>query len=296
MGSRPWVVNAALVAGVIVTAVSMRAIFPQLGMPAALVAALPLPAVLWAIVLAAKTYANGGSPVPEEDLASSYSKGYYEKMRGGWVVPASSAVVKKLQLGSIALPLRAHAIPKIYRWYFNDWWVCGWLAYAVAAFVVVATLGRDAHGAGYVIAAFGMLRLFELLSYHVELAFFNARTRANLVASATRTALLTLVNFAEVVLWFGTFYVLLATTGHFTVDGPAAIVLLDESFVEMVANSESAVHPLSPTAWTFCLAHRVIGLFMTSVVLSRVITLLTLPEPLRATAVDEPPPDPDRAS
>ncbi len=172
----------------------------------------------------------------------------------------------------------------------------GWFLYAIVAFVALPSLRRDGHGVGYVIAAFGMLRLFELLAYHGELAFFTLMTRANLVANATRTALLTLVNYGEVVVWFATFYLLLMFSGDLVVEGPAPVVVLNESFVEMVANSGSGVHLVSATAWTFSLVHKVIGLFMTSVVLSRVIALLALPEPLHGKVPgvpDDPKPDSD---
>ena len=274
-------VGAALLIGLIVNHV-----FPQVGILAATAMTLPVIGVIL-LVIAMFPFVRGTatwSTTVENDLRASFQKDTYKDWTRGWLLPNATKVSGALQKVTPSYIFRLVVLPKRYRWVFNDTWVAAWFLYAIFAFFAILSMRDGPIGVAVVIVAFGAVRLFEIISYQVDFTFFTALTRIDEVSTFQRTALLTLINYFEIVLWFAVLYALLAVDGLIVVDGPPSLVLLDQSLVESVANSDSAVHLSTSIAWTVSLAHKVVGLFMTSVVLSRVIGMLRPPGSLEDAA------------
>lgn len=279
-----FAVPAVLFSAVVVPSVSVvvNAVFPAAGMLAAVAIAVPS-AVIVAFAIAVLPFARGQadwSETVENDQRQSFETEFYTGWRPGWVFPAAARVNAALKLMAPSFAIRLVVIPKIYRWVFNDSWVVAWLLYAVLAFAAIASLHGPARALGVVMVVFGAFRLFEIVSYHVDFVFFTALSRIDKVSKTQRTAVLTVANYLEVVLWFASSSMLLAQYGSLTTDGPTPIVLLQQSLVEMVGNSDGAVHLHSTTAWIVSLSHKAIGLFMTLIVLTRVMAMLRPPDSL----------------
>ena len=173
-----------------------------------------------------------------------------------------------------------HRIRERSRVRFVDRWVVWWLVGAAFAYLAVSAIPaaiwwRDI---SVVVAIVGATRVYELILYTVEVVFFAGENPADshVVASFRRTAILSFVNSAEIVIWFAVFYSVLNQFGGVKVPEPVGLVLIHDSVAAMVANSGSMTM-LSPFAWFVSITHKALGLFMTLIVVSRVVSLLPRP-------------------
>jgi hypothetical protein len=161
-------------------------------------------------------------------------------------------------------------------WRFNDRWVFGWFVVSAGAYVLSGYAIPNA--LAFAIAAAGASRMWEITLYSLQAVFFvRERTGgAPAVPTVRRVALLSFVNFAEIVLWFALYYRFLLAVHGVEASDPAGLVILHHSLVEMVANS-GGVKMITPAAWTVSIVHIVLGLFMTLVVVARVVSMLPRP-------------------
>jgi hypothetical protein len=196
-------------------------------------------------------------------------------------MPQSGLVPRFGALIELLLKLTPYALARRVRrgrdmWRFNDWWVFGWLAAAAVAYAVVDRV--PFRPIAFAVAVLGALRMWELTLYSLQAVFFvRERTGgAPAVPTVRRVALLSFVNFAEIVLWFAFYYLVLRSFNAVDMPDPAALVVLHHSLVEMVANSGS-VKLLTPVAWAISIVHIMLGLFMTLVVMARIVSMLPRP-------------------
>lgn len=196
-------------------------------------------------------------------------------------MPRSRLVPRVGRALEILLRLTPYAVARVLRadrdmWRFNDRWVVGWLLLAAAAYAVSGAVASNVIAVG--LSVLGALRIWELTLYSLQAVFFvSERTGgAPAVPTVRRVALLSFVNFAELVLWFAAYYRFLLPSGAVEVSGPAGLVIIHHSLVEMVANS-GGVKMVSPVAWSVSVLHVALGLFMTLVVVARVVSMLPRP-------------------
>jgi hypothetical protein len=164
---------------------------------------------------------------------------------------------------------------------FVDCWVLSWVSAAALAY-----FSSFLYESSYLQAAIVLIsaiRIIEMLVYHAKILIFDqyrAGTKNYSVRSYRRILILLALNYVEIILWFGTYYSFLVISQKMSVIGPAPISILRESIGLMVANS-SGVFALDKTmsrlTWLTVTAHAAIGLIMTTIVITRFISLLPPP-------------------
>jgi hypothetical protein len=96
------------------------------------------------------------------------------------------------------------------------------------------------------------------------------------------------MNYLEITLWFGTWYAFAQRQGLLIVGSPKSLTIFRESLSMMLANSTGLVKlsEVSPQTdyvsnfalWIAFCTHTLVGLFMTLVVLTQVISFIPAPE------------------
>jgi hypothetical protein len=163
---------------------------------------------------------------------------------------------------------------------FIEWWVLCW-----AAFAIVCYLASFSDAATYLwvtlpIVVISFLRIHEIVTYQINVVLFGpGRDRKSYTLHGYRRSIvLLLFNNVEIVLWFATYYSLLATHGQLAIEGHKFLMIFRESLVLMVANSTGDIRFRDWLALLTATCQSMIGLFMLTVVLARFVSLL--PQPL----------------
>ena len=139
---------------------------------------------------------------------------------------------------------------------------------------------------GLLIVVLAVYRIFDLVTFLALDTLTGAGNPGGTqaVASYERTFLLAIINYVEVVFWFASCYAVLRHAGALEIvsgivskDGPGALTLWRESLMMMVLNSSGDVKATSRVAYAFFIGHSLVGLFMTAIVLARVVALLRPP-------------------
>jgi hypothetical protein len=143
-----------------------------------------------------------------------------------------------------------------------DVWVLSFLTFSmigyVASFIITAT---SLQVLCVVLAA---IRIFEVLIYLIITMLF-----------ARRWLILLVSNYLEIILWFGMFYSILFTAGSLKIHSEHyAIAILRENLAFMVANSTGTLGEFSKLSLLTVTIQNFVGLFLTLVVATRVISLL----------------------
>jgi hypothetical protein len=171
-----------------------------------------------------------------------------------------------------------HWVAKItpISWLFVDVWVIGWTLAAVAAyFVAVFDLSQTCQ---ILLIAVGAIRVLEITAFHLGELLGASSDNGNprSLRSYRRTLVLLILNYMEIIFWFATLYLFLHNLGWLNARFAPAWSALRESVGLMVANSSGllvdlqlSVVPLG--AGTF---QSMVGLFVTTVVAARLISLL----------------------
>ena len=125
-------------------------------------------------------------------------------------------------------------------------------------------------------AAVAGLRIFEVLVYLIFTMLFARPEKgtANL-RSHRRWLVLLASNYLEIIIWFGMFYSMLFTNHMLEIAfEPHWVAILRESLAFMVANSSGVLSAFSPLTLVAVTIQNFVGLFLTLVVATRVISLL----------------------
>jgi hypothetical protein len=118
----------------------------------------------------------------------------------------------------------------------------------------------------------GMLRINEVGVTHISQIVLGP---INPIRSARRSLLLLMVNYAELILLFSTCYAVLSNAGLIKVEGPCALSLLRESMGLMLANSSGSMKlEADSLPWALVTLQSAVGLYMTTLVAARLISLL----------------------
>src|SRR5262249_15066080 len=162
--------------------------------------------------------------------------------------------------------------------FFVDVWVLCWLAASFVCYVV--SFWVQNFYLQWAVVAISIVRMFEYLVFNLNIMLL-ARKReepANL-RSYRRSVILLLCNYLETIFWFATWYSILAN--HSLLEASESrslsISILRESIVLMVANSTGSVTAKSDIALAAFTVHSLVGLFLTTAMVSWFISLLPRP-------------------
>jgi hypothetical protein len=131
-----------------------------------------------------------------------------------------------------------------------------------------------------VVMLLSLWRILEVLAFHLgELLSRASSGKQVSIASFERTFVLALANYLEVTLWFASWYSIMLQRGAFqSAPSPLFLSIFRESLAMMLVNSSGLFVPApSRMLWTILCFQSMVGLFMTLVVVSRVIAVLPGP-------------------
>jgi hypothetical protein len=172
-------------------------------------------------------------------------------------------------------------------WLFVDVWVICWLLAAIAGYFIAAF---DLWGMfQFLILWLGATRVLEITTFHLG-ELLGASSASRSLRSYRRSLVLLIFNYVEIIFWFATLYLSLHNLGWLDAGFAPALAALKESVGLMVANSsnlldlKSNVLPLA--AGTL---QSMVGLFVTTVVAARLISLLPTPGTLDPTEIEADP-------
>lgn len=161
-------------------------------------------------------------------------------------------------------------------WYdFVDIWVLGHLGLSILAVFLVSRL--EDHWLSYIIVGYGFLRVFEIVIYQVNVLLFDEyRARKRGVEYKIRGYRRMIVNlfnnFGEIMFWFGSSYVLFATSLH---DSHLSIpAVLFNSFSVMTTFGVSELQVKTEAGLAILWFQSTSGLLMSLLSISRFIGLL----------------------
>lgn len=160
----------------------------------------------------------------------------------------------------------------------------GW---AVFHTVLALVLALVAHGGLYpgVVAGFLIyagLRVLELVVYLVNVLIFDEwrEKRAGCpyaVVGYRRLLLLLLLNYAELVLWFGAALLAFHQLSWLSLHDPSLAGAFRTALVAMVSLSLDGVQPMNGCARTLLAFQPLVGAFLTLLTLARFVSLMPLP-------------------
>ena len=187
-------------------------------------------------------------------------------------------VLGKISVFAIVYPMSRKALPnKQPQWWYDfvDVWVLGHLALSIISVVIVNQL-RD-HWLSYVVVAYGLLRVFEVIVYQVNVLLFDEyraqKKGIEYRVRAYRRMVVNLFNnFAEIVFWFASSYILFSaslTEIEMTVPG-----MLFNSFSVMTTFGVSDLKVRNETGLAILWFQSMSGLLMTLLSISRFIGML----------------------
>lgn len=221
-----------------------------------------------------RTFSNRRQP----GVSSHHQKGIAV---GSFIVEFWSRVfdvLGKISLFSVVRRL----FPRSVNARFVDFWVLGHLILAFVCVVVVSYL--PGHGIAIAIVGYGMLRVFEVATYQLNVLLFDEYRAVKAgkpyhLEGYRRMILLLLHNYGEIIFWLACTYTVMAsdfdlkwTNGRDTVIGS-----IYSSFITMTTFGEFDLAPKSSFAALVLLFHASIGLFMTLLSLARFISLIPPP-------------------
>ena len=176
------------------------------------------------------------------------------------------------------LPARARTYAAV------DAWVLANLFLSIAALFAVTSVGQSTTAA--IIAAYAVIRVFEVTVYQINVVLFDAYRHAKAGGLAAplkgyrRLVILILQNYTEIIFWFASLYSVAASHFPDTASGVAKAHTLS-SFVGALFQSIETMATLTPTispgddiGRILTMAHVVVGVFVSIIVLGAVIGLL----------------------
>lgn len=163
----------------------------------------------------------------------------------------------------------------VVSFYFVDVWVLFHLLLAIAVWVTLPL--TVSIYLGWVLIAYGAVRVFELVVYNLDVMFGDPVTaKPYKLRSLRRSLLLALCNYAEVLFWFAAFYRIFAPdfgTKDLVATATGSFYL---SILTMATYGD--IQPTTTCTRWIVSAHLAISLFLTLGVLARFISVLPRPQ------------------
>ncbi|WPX07794.1 hypothetical protein [Anaerocellum danielii] len=186
-------------------------------------------------------------------------------------------------LSKISIFYWVRKIAKNKGYFLVDAWVLGNILLSFLAVVSTYYINSRFKAIFWIILIYGVLRVFEIIVYQVNVLFFDRiRTKKNKreykIKSVTRTIILLLHNFVEIMLWYSVMMIcLLKIGGNFPDDSSVwdfiranilNVTIFNADEIEQIAGSKNS------TIANLIFFENITGLFMTLLCLARFINLL----------------------
>ncbi|AMO67894.1 hypothetical protein DOK_02686 [gamma proteobacterium BDW918] len=166
---------------------------------------------------------------------------------------------------------------------FSEAWALGHLLLSILS--VPAVLYIQNYYVGLFIAAYALLRVFEVIVYQTNVLLFDEyrATKAGkeyALHGYRRMVVLLMQNYFEIIFWFAAQYIFFNDLFSFAVEGSHESVFgaIYTSFVVMTSFGYYNVTPLGVLAYSLVIGQAMIGLFMTLLSLARFIGLIPTPK------------------
>jgi len=166
---------------------------------------------------------------------------------------------------------------------FVDIWVLGHLLLAFVFTLLTYYFGQKFKIVVYVIVIYGILRVFEIIVYQLNVLFFDGyrkrkKGEAHKIKSATRMVILLLHNYFEVMLWYSALMItILLLSGNFSADKSWWDYIRANILSVATFNSEDIQNitgGFNSILSNFVFLENMTGLIMTIICLARFINLL----------------------
>lgn len=198
----------------------------------------------------------------------------------GFIIKFWESIFRILSMVSVFYFIRK--FKKSISYTFVDAWVLGNLIAAIIATGISYYLGNKAPWLMYMIIGYGMLRVFEIIIYQLNVLFFDPYRAANKgiaykIKSPTRMVILLLHNYVEVMFWYSAIIIALisinnasltCTLGEYIRSSVLCVATFDSGAIEEV------VGELYPRFSNIVFLQVITGLIMTIVSLARFIGLM----------------------
>jgi hypothetical protein len=159
-------------------------------------------------------------------------------------------------------------------------WVVCWLLLGFVGFIVI-TRSSNAIWVQVVVCVLAAWRAIEIIAVQASMFLdLDRGSQSRILRSVRRSLILLAINYLEVVIIFSSFYVALLWHSYITIDSGKTHngwILLHESLITMVGNSSGLVHPETRLGWAVAIVQPIIGLFLLSAVVSRLISAFPAP-------------------
>lgn len=164
-----------------------------------------------------------------------------------------------------------------------DTWTVGHLLLALMGLWFLSSEQPSLNFSGLWIAAYGLLRTFELVVYQVNVLLFDEYRakkagRAYQIRGYRRMVILLIHNYFETVVWFACAHFLLAHWNWIELTGNGLLGSLREALTLMVAFSFNGGAALNQMGQLILLFQAAVGVLMTLVMLARFISILPTPD------------------
>lgn len=164
-----------------------------------------------------------------------------------------------------------------------DTWTIGHLLLALLGLWFVSSQEASLNLIGLWIAAYGLLRTFELVVYQVNVLLFDEYRakkagHAYQIRGYRRMVILLIHNYFETVVWFACAHFLLAHWNWIELTGNGFLGSLREALTLMVAFSFNGGAALNQLGQLILLFQAAVGVLMTLVMLARFISILPTPD------------------
>ena len=196
-----------------------------------------------------------------------------------FVVPCIEAVLKALTKVTL-FSLFKKALKK-YKWSSSHAFVDAWvLLNFLLSFIAAYTYNLISSWISWIFILFGILRIFELVVYQFSVLLVDQfRTLNYAIGGYRRMLIMSLLNYIEIMAWFGLFYLSMAAL--FKDDGgvlKSATGAIYYSLVTMSTLGYGEVTPLKDGVRAIVTLQTIIGMFLIILIISRVISYLPKPK------------------
>jgi len=162
---------------------------------------------------------------------------------------------------------------------FVDLWVICHVIFAAVVWLLISPTAWPTWS--YLFLVYGAWRIFEICLYHMRILLGGHKkiSTPNTIRSVRRSFLLALLNYAEVLLWFAALYRALAAS--FGTNAELVGTLTGSIYFSILTMSTYGdVAPSTTITRWLVIIHLAISLYLTLVVLARLVSLLPRPQSL----------------
>jgi hypothetical protein len=175
--------------------------------------------------------------------------------------------------------------------YFPEAWVLGWTVIALVVLVLVSGILDPLGWSRYIVLTIGFYRTYELAVYQINVTFLaeyrNKKRRREdqsvpqyALHGYRRLVLMSIHNYIEVLLWFAAIYAAFSDQFHIVNGDISLNNIVGALYFSVVTMTTLGYGDITPLDWVGAALvglQVVIGVFLTLIVLARVLALMPKP-------------------